>query len=185
VTSQERALAEIARFLSDRPTPYMIIGGMANAVWGVPRATLDVDLTLWAEPDEVRATIDALGRAFDVLVSDPEAFVHETRVLPLQTRDGVRIDVIFALLPFERGALERAVTRTVAGAEVRFCTAEDLVLHKIISERPRDLEDAREVLVRQAAVIDRDYLDPRVQELADLMERPEIWSRYLKWLSST
>jgi Nucleotidyltransferase of unknown function (DUF6036) len=184
MNAQERALVSIARFLDDASFPYMIIGGMANAVWGVPRATLDVDVTVWVEPDELDAHIDSLGQAFTALVSEPRVFVRETRVLPLETEDGVRVDVIFALLPYEQDAIRRAVTREVAGVHVRFCTAEDLVLHKIISERPRDLDDVREVLARQNTVIDRDYLDPRVKELAEVLERQDIWSRYIDWLDT-
>lgn len=48
MTSQEQALVRLARRLSDLEVPYMVIGGVANAVWGEPRATLDIDVTLAA-----------------------------------------------------------------------------------------------------------------------------------------
>jgi len=66
---------------------------------------------------------------------------------------------------------------------VRFCTAEDLILHKVVSERPRDRQDAEEVVRRRAAELDRGYLDPRVRELADLLQRPAIWDDYQAWLA--
>ena len=47
MASQEAALAGLARLLDELSVPYMIIGGHANAVWGEPRATLDIDATLW------------------------------------------------------------------------------------------------------------------------------------------
>ena len=50
----------IADVLSGIGIPYMVIGGMANAVWGEPRATLDID--------DVRAILrrrrDSLDRAY-------------------------------------------------------------------------------------------------------------------------
>lgn len=181
-TEQEVALLSIARFLESRALPYMVIGGMANAVWGVPRATLDVDVSVWAPPGPPEELLRAFAGPFRVLPKDPPRFVAETRVLPVETRDGVRVDVIFALLPFEEEAIQRAVVREVSGQPVRFCTAEDLVLLKIVSERPRDQEDVRQILARQAAHLDRDYLDPRVEELAFLLERPELADDYRRQL---
>jgi hypothetical protein len=42
VTSQEEALASLAQLLERHQLAYMVIGGLANAVWGEPRATLDI-----------------------------------------------------------------------------------------------------------------------------------------------
>ena len=53
MTPIEHALVSFARILSENEIPYMIIGGMANAVWGEPRATIDIDVTIWF--DETRA----------------------------------------------------------------------------------------------------------------------------------
>ena len=38
----EQALVTVARFLEQHHVPYMVIGGIANVVWGRPRTTLDV-----------------------------------------------------------------------------------------------------------------------------------------------
>jgi len=40
------------------------------------------------------------------------------------------------------------VSVEIAGASVRFATVEDLVIHKIVAGRPRDIEDAKGVLLR-------------------------------------
>ncbi len=178
----ESALVSVARFLDAQALPYMVIGGMANAIWGVPRATLDVDVTVWAPPGPPPDVLAAFDGPFQVRPAKPLEFVRDTRVLPVETLDGVRIDVIFGMLPFERDAISRAVTRTIQGSPVRFCTAEDLVLLKIMSERPRDLDDVRHVIREQIRDLDRDYLDPRVAELAVLLERPEIESGYVEML---
>ncbi len=177
-SEQESALVSVARFLDANRLPYMIIGGMANAVWGVPRATLDVDVTVWAPPGPPAEVLHAFDGPFRVLPREPARFVAETRVLPLETPDGVRVDVIFGLLPFEEEAIRRAVVREVCGQAVRFCTAEDLVLLKIASTRPMDREDVRQILARQAEALDGEYLDPRVEELASLLERPELAEEY-------
>jgi len=178
VTALEDALLAIAALLEDRGIPYMVIGGMANAVWGVPRATLDIDVTIRVAEEAIEATVDHLRGGFSIRVDDPATFVRRTRVLPLQSPAGVAVDVIFGLLPFEEEAIRRAAAVRVGAGAVRFCTAEDLVLMKIISDRQKDLDDVREILRVRAGRLDDAYLEPRVRELAHLLERPEILERY-------
>jgi hypothetical protein len=166
MTSQERALAGFASALMERRIPYMVVGGLANAVWGEPRATLDIDVTVWVEDRELARVIGELTSVFPALTTDPVDFVRKTRVLPLESGEGIRVDVIFGLLPFEREAIERSVPMKMAGVQVSFCTAEDLVLMKIVSARERDLADAKAIVLRRLRDLDLGYLEPRIAELA-------------------
>lgn len=52
------------------------------------------------------------------------------------------------------------------------------MLHKIISDRDRDRSDVADLLRRRRDSLDREYLDPRVHELAVILERPELEERY-------
>ena len=184
MTPQEDALVQIAEKLESLKVPYVVIGGMANAVWGEPRATLDVDVVVWVNETEIETFPDGLVGSFEILPENPLEFVQETRVLPLQTDSGVRIDLIFGMLPLEQEAVNRGVSRSVAGKTVRFCTAEDLVLFKIVSDRDQDLRDVEAILKRRRATLDRDYLDPRIQELAEGLERQDIWMNYETWIQA-
>jgi hypothetical protein len=179
MSAQERALSDLSRALDEAQLPYMLIGGQANAIWGEPRATLDIDVTVWAEGRS--DAVSQLVSRFRVLVADPEAFVRDTRVLPLESEGGVRIDVIFGMLPFEEEAVRRAHTIRIADRDMRVCTAEDLILMKIMSERERDIADARGVALRRMNDLDLGYLEPRIKELATLLERPEIQTRWEHW----
>lgn len=67
-------------------------------------------------------------------------------------------------------ALERALV-----------TAEDLILMKIISDRPQDQFDARGIALRRMGELDFDNLEPRIQELARGLERPRIIRSWLAW----
>jgi hypothetical protein len=176
----DRALADVHRALDGLAVPHMVIGGIANAMWGVPRATLDIDLTLWVEDAAIPDVIASLCARFACLAERPEEFVRQTRVLPIDVQ-GVKADLILGLLPYERAAIDRAVRREVGGEAVPFCTAEDLILHKIVSTRDRDRDDVREVLRVQRGRLDLAYLEPRVRELATLLDRPSLWDDYLTW----
>jgi hypothetical protein len=114
----ERALASLAQFLEKWQVPYMVIGGIANLVWGEPRATLAVDASVLVEETAWPELIAALRRAFRVVPKDPLAFVRDTHVLPLDTDEGVRIDLLWARLPYERRAIARATVEEVASREI-------------------------------------------------------------------
>jgi hypothetical protein len=177
----ESTLVELAGRLDELGVPYMVIGGLANAVWGEPRSTLDIDVVVWVEERRLGEFVERLAAHFEPLAEDPLAFARETRVVPLRSTRGIRADVILGLLPFEREAIDRAVTVEIERHGVRIATAEDLILMKIISERPRDLEDARGIALRRMDALDMEYLEPRIEELARLLERPEISQRWRGW----
>jgi hypothetical protein len=179
--SLESALIAICRFLKQRNIPYMVIGGMANAVWGEPRATLDIDVTIWVEDDEIQNLIKSLTPVFKLLPENPREFISKTRVLPIATQDNTRIDLLFGMLPFEETAISRAIEKDIQGTSVRFCTAEDLILHKIISDREKDLRDAENIIARQKNKLDIAYLEPRIKELAEFLEKPEILQKWHAW----
>jgi len=181
MTGLEQALVRLARMLSEHDIPYMIIGGMANAIWGEPRSTLDIDATVWVEDEKIGQIVSLMAGTFRPIPENPQQFIRETRVLPLETEAGLRIDLVFGLLQYEREAIDRAVEVTVAGSKVRFCAPEDLILHKIISERLRDLEDARKVVRRRFDSLELTYLEPRIRELSRVLERPEILEIWERW----
>lgn len=181
MTAQEAALVAVAQLFTRLDVPYMIIGGQANAIWGEPRATLDVDVTVCVSEADLAATVARIIECLTPVTADPTAFARETRVLPVTTSAGVRIDVVFGQLPFEEEAIARAVPQQIAGETVRYCAAEDVILHKIHSSRPRDLDDAHGITLRQFARLDRAYLDPRVAELASALDAPEIAERWASW----
>ncbi|MBD3285773.1 hypothetical protein GF359_04880, partial [candidate division WOR-3 bacterium] len=150
-------------------------------VWGEPRSTLDIDITIQARKDDTKKLIEHLKKLCYPRVTDPGEFVRETSVLPMVTEDEVRIDIIFAGLPFELEAIRRAVDREIRGIPVRFITPEDLIVHKIISERQKDWKDVRGIVTRQKGKLDIKYLDKHIKELADMLERPEMWNSWFKW----
>lgn len=173
----EQAVVDVAKVLGALGVPYMVIGGFAVTVWGEPRLTQDVDITIACEPSN-RELLAHVTRELPARVADPAAFAQMTRVLPVTTTGGVSVDLILAGLPFEHAAIERAVHVDVGGHPVALCTPEDLIVHKVISERPRDRDDIRGLVRRQGAILDRTYLDPIVEQLAEALAQPDILEFY-------
>lgn len=169
------ALVQFVSFLDERAVAYMVIGGFANLQWGEPRTTLDLDVTV-ATDDAL--LIDVARGAGEILVEDPETFLARTRVLPVRLSDGTRVDLIAATLPYEKDAIDRAREVRVHSRMIRFCSPEDLIVHKIVSDRPRDHEDVAGIVRRQGRALDLEYLDPIIEGLSRDLSKPEILDRY-------
>jgi hypothetical protein len=174
MTALESSIAELASILDDLSVPYMLIGGLAVAAWGEPRATLDVDVSIWVEPANLAATVRALCSRLQALPANPLQFAEETRVLPMLSSLGIRLDLVFAALPAERALIARAHPKFLGGRPVSVATVEDLIWMKLISQRPKDADDARRLIRRFRHTLDRAYLEPRLQELSVAFARQDI-----------
>lgn len=137
----------------------MIIGGQAVLIYGEPRMTRDIDVTLGVDIDRVDSVLDAFtGSSFRPLPEDIHSFVTETHVLPMEdATTRIRLDLIFSFSPYEREALTRVRLINIGPAAVRFASPEDIVIHKIVAGRPRDVEDVRHILAIQE-IIDDSYV---------------------------
>lgn len=133
----ERLLKKIALQLKKGSVPYMVIGGQAVLLYGEPRLTRDIDITLGVEVDElskIKVIVRVLG--FKILVKNDKEFVKRNMVLP--TLDGKN----------GRQAIERGRDIKLGRTLVRFASLEDVVIHKVIAGRPRDLEDVESILLK-------------------------------------
>ncbi len=132
----------------------MVIGGQAVLIYGEPRLTKDIDLTLGLEPGQHAIVLRAIAELeLEVLVPDPAKFLTKTFVLPARDKNSsIRIDFVFSLSQFERDAIARAKLVKLGQVDVRFASIEDLIVHKVIAGRPRDLEDVRSLLRKNSSV---------------------------------
>jgi hypothetical protein len=123
---------------------WYLFGAQAVVLYGVPRVSADVDVTLALEPDDPEHFADDMRRAgFELRVSDPE-FVRRTRVMPfIHESTGMPLDVVLAGSGLEDEFLDRAAATDVGGAVVPLIEIGDLIVAKVLAGRPKDLEDAR------------------------------------------
>lgn len=180
----ENLLKRIAAALETHAIPYMVIGGQAVLLYGEPRLTKDIDITLGAGIDrvpDVIAVVEKLG--LKLLVKDFETFVRETMVLPVADEEvGIRVDFIFSFSPYERQAIGRGRMVRLGDADVCFASVEDLIIHKIVAGRPRDIEDVRTMLLKNPD-FDGAYIERWLSEFDASMGRE--FSQVFKALTST
>jgi predicted nucleotidyltransferase len=164
----QKLLERIANELSAQNIPYMIIGGQAVLLYGEPRLTKDIDITLGIGIegiDQVMKSVQNLK--FKILVPDPEDFVKETMVLPtLHEKSGIRVDFIFSFSAYEHQAILNAKHIRIGSQDVCFASLEDVIIHKIIAGRPRDLEDVRSIIMKNPDYY-VDYIEKWLKEFDD------------------
>ena len=73
---------------------------------------------------------------------------------------------------------------TYQGVTFPVCTAEDLIIHKAISEREKDWLDIDGVLDRVGNDLDQSYVDYWLSQFALALERPQLVNRYQELLHS-
>ena len=177
-----RLALELQTFFESRRWSFCIIGGIAVQHWGEPRFTKDVDITLLTGFGAEESFVDGCLTTFESRVSDAREFALQNRVLLLRSKQGIGIDIALGALPFEDQAVKRALKIEIeAGASLRLCTAEDLIVMKAFASRPLDWNDVRGILVRQGTRnLDWAYIRRQLQPLCEVKETPEIMTQLEK-----
>lgn len=148
-------LADLSAALSTLGTPWYVFGAQAALVWGRPRLTTDVDVTVRAGEIGNDLMVRTLGgRGFSLRVEGTPDFVRATRVLPLvHERSGLALDLVLSGPGLEDLFLERAIPVDVSGASIPFISPEDLIVTKILAGRPKDIDDIRGVLAERGHLL--------------------------------
>ena len=145
--------------------PYMVIGGQAVLLYGEPRLTRDIDITLGMGVnglDKIKKIIKAIG--LKILVEKEREFVERNMVLPtIDKKSGIRVDFIFSFSSYARQAIERGKDIKLGRTLVKFASLEDVVTHKVIAGRARDLEDVKSILLKNPKY-DSVYIEKWLEE---------------------
>jgi hypothetical protein len=172
------ALQQLKDFFEREGIPYMIIGGLANAVWGRSRVTYDADLKVILGERSIAEFGELIGQHFRFRRTDAISFAQRAYVLLIYATEQVPADLGFAFLPYEVQAIERAAPTNIMGSVVPVCTPEDLIIHKAITEREKDWLDIEGILMRQRDCLDQPYIEQWLVQFAEALERPELLARY-------
>lgn len=129
--------------LETRGCEYVVIGGIAAVLHGVPRATFDLDILIEASLENSWRVLEALreaGMGTATLITPEELLAHEITVF----QDRVRLDVQTSTpgLTFA-GAWERRVRMEYQGQVFYVVSRKDLIASKRAAGRVIDLEDVR------------------------------------------
>lgn len=178
-------VARLARAMDALGIEYVVGGSLASSIYGVPRATQDVDLVADFEPEHAEPLADALRPDFYVDVDMIlEAVEREASFNVIHLATMFKADVfVMKGDAWSREQMRRARSEQFEGREgvlsVRFASPEDTLLHKLLWYRlgnevsDRQWNDVLGVLKVQGDLLDDDYLDRWAGDLevADLLDR--------------
>jgi hypothetical protein len=175
MTRLVRLAAELQAFLDSKSWKNCLIGGLVLQRWGEPRLTKDVDMTVLTGFGREEDLIDLLLARFEGRRKDTREFALYNRVLLLQSKDGIGIDVALGGLEFEERVMERASGFDfLPDCRLRTCSAEDFLVMKAFANRDRDWLDVETVLIRQDNQVNWKQVLMELKPLAELNDTPEI-----------
>jgi len=121
----------------------LVIGGIAAVLYGVPRATFDLDVLIEPTRDNVERLLSAMieaGLGTASLTNAEDVLSKEITIFT----DRIRLDVQTSTpgISFEP-AWQRRVTMTYRGQTLEVISLGDLIASKKASGRDVDLEDVR------------------------------------------
>jgi hypothetical protein len=156
---------------------YALVGGMALAVRGYPRFTLDLDLftvdkrvlneAMWRELSAAGIPVDVRPGDYD----DPLGGVVRIGAKP------EAIDIVVGRRKWEQRVIDRAELLEVGEVTLPVPTTSDLILLKIAAGGPIDQQDVIQLL----AVGPRDQLIAEVEsKIADLpSDAQQLWQQLM------
>jgi hypothetical protein len=151
-----RILGAIADTFRRAGLRWYVFGAQAVIVYGRPRLTADLDITVLADLDHVPHLVESLAPAG--LVLQPIAtddFVRRTRVLPfVHESTGIPVDIVLAGPGLEQEFAANAREIDLGGVSVPVISPEDLIVTKILVGRPKDLDDVDGILRAQPRSMD-------------------------------
>lgn len=147
---------DLFRALDEKHVRYMLVGGLAMNLHGVPRATMDVDLVLALDSENLKAFLDVaealrLKPVAPVSLNDllnpvqRKKWAEDKNMLAFALRppdiQGPTVDVLIDPPMDIEGALARAVWRGVQDVRVSLVSVDDLIQLKEKSGRAQDRSD--------------------------------------------
>ena len=135
---------DMIKILIEENVKFMLIGGTAVILYGHVRATKDLDLWIYANPENAPLVIKALAKfgapMYDISIND---FEKEGTVFQIGTAP-VRIDIVTKIdgLNFEE-SINNIKIMEFDGLQVPVISIQDLIKNKKASGRLQDLADVR------------------------------------------
>lgn len=147
------AFGHLNRFFQQEKIRYCLIGGMAVGYWGEPRFTRDMDFTVAIKGglEKLQQKLKAAG------FSTRTKGASQLQVTAYQ-KLRFQADIMLSEIEYQEWVIQRSQMVPMFNFQVPICSAEDLVILKLIANRRQDLLDIEKILERQAINLDKTYL---------------------------
>ncbi len=147
-------LKEIAQkvneVLSRLQIDYFVMGRVAVACWGIPAATLNIDIVISIEKEDIKnflLEMEKIGLKFDF--DKTLCKLEEGRPAKLWYKEGISVGVRVASFTIDYEALDGAKEVEIWGKKWKICPPEELIVYKLAAEKPKDIEDIKGILMNK------------------------------------
>ena len=168
----------VCSYLNETEIDYVVVGGIAVMHHGVPRTTVDIDLILQIDDDEIPAFVKFLNSTgFTATTKDMRSAFKEKSHSTIFYRDSLlRLDIQGVNSQFDKMTLERAIDIELFNTTIKLGTAEDTIINKILFQGEQDLRDALGIFARKQRQLDIAYIESTCKKL----EIYDKWVHFLK-----
>lgn len=152
----EKILA-ISRHLAEHEIPHAFGGALSLAYYGTPRGTQDIDINVFVAADDADRILDLLAPlGVDRGTELERARLRREGQIRLYW-DRTPLDLFFSYDPLHAACHERRRAVPFGDVDIEILSAEDLIIFKVIFDRPKDWDDVAEVLYALAGDFDASY----------------------------
>jgi hypothetical protein len=166
----------LARAFDTHHIPYALGGALAYGIWGIPRATLDVDVNVFIEQHELTklaTALASLGIVVDIQRLESESAAKGMSVVWFGP---YRVDLFTPSIEFSREAERTRRWIDIEGERTCFLSAESIAVFKLLFFRAKDIVDLERLIEVQGPALDCAYVR---KELVGMMgeddERVRRW----------
>jgi hypothetical protein len=168
-------LSTFSRVMRGRKTRWYLFGAQAVAIWGGPRMTADVDVTVEGDLEDPLLVASLISAGFEPRVENLAVFVRRTRVAPMaHSATRIPIDVVFAGPGLEEEFLGRAVRVRIGRSSFPVIAPEDLIVTKILAGRAKDIEDVRGILRERRDRLNLEAIRLTLRRLEEALSRSDL-----------
>lgn len=172
------AFADVAKRLGLR---WYVFGAQAVNLYGFPRATADLDLTVDLEGISAQMLLDKLVSAGFVARFADAAFIAATRVIPIVHRASkLPVDVVLAGPGLEERFLDEVTLHAIGRRKIPVISVENLIVTKVLAGRPKDLEDIRELCATRGDSLDVVHVVELLALLENALDEHDLLDRFAK-----
>lgn len=157
--------ARLAALLDDVGVDYAFGGAIALAFAGEPRATIDVDMTLFVDPPEPAACVDALERVGCSLQRKSALESLAEHGFCRVQFDGLQVDVFLPTIPFHQAARDRRLRVKLLNQDCYVYSPEAVTVLKLMFFREKDFVDVKQILRVQGDRLDREWVREQLVEI--------------------
>ena len=174
-----RSLVNLQERLRQTGIPSAVIGGVAVGVWGEPRVTRDVDVKVMLTRKDAARLLEIITPDYESLVANPLQSLTRTGILFVQDDAGTRLDLLLSDTAFDVETIQRAkLMELEPGLMARVCSAEDLIVYKLVSTRQRDHEDVAGIIRRQGDALDDVYVLDWLRQFEQALDNSTLVAEY-------